>query len=151
MNKNEIKILSPLTIIAVGLLDLSVVAVTIFAIKKLIENVSTLTIAFAFMDLLAVVVAILVSKEIVSNKIVFTNTGFELIGLDNDNKYNYCDIEKIEYQKDDAISFKKNFNDRHAVIILTLKKDKIASIDLGLITKGKLLKIVKQIENKISK
>ncbi len=151
MNKKQIKILSPLTMLAVLLLDLSVVAVTVFAIIKLLEEVGPMSIAFAFMDLMAVIIAILVSKEVVSNKIVFTETGFELIGLDNDNKYEYKDIEKIEYDKDEKASFVKNFNDRHAMLILHLRDNKLASIDLGLITKKRLLTIAREIENNISK
>lgn len=150
MNKKEIKILSPLTMLVVLLLDLSVVAVTVFAIIKLLDEVAPMSIAFAFMDLMAVIIAILVTKEIVSNKIVFYETGFELVGLDNDNKYEYKNIEKIEYEKDDKASFTKNFNDRHAMLILHLKDNKLASLDLGLITKKKLLTIAREIENRLN-
>ena len=64
--KNKLyRIISPVTLLIVLALDAATVAYAVFAVKKLIQNVSVYSVLFAIIDLFAIVVAVLVSKYVV--------------------------------------------------------------------------------------
>jgi len=92
--KNKLyRIISPVTLLVVLALDAATVAYAVFAVKKLIQNVSVYSVLFAIIDLFAIVVAVLVSKYVVSQGIVFGDETFEFTAHDENNVFNYDDVE----------------------------------------------------------
>lgn len=146
MKDKFIRIISPLALAVVIVLDIGVIAYGVFAIKNLTQRVSTLSIIFALCIVLAVVVAILTTRETVKNGVIFREDEMEFTGMDNDNIFRYEDIESVAYVKDEKPSFVKNFIDRQSRIVLTFKENKVVTVDIGITTKNKL----KQIENEIT-
>ena len=147
--KKFMRILSPIQLTIVGILDIAVIGYTIFAIKKLIQNPRSTVIFFAACVVVALIVAVLVTKEVVSHGVIFHDDEMEFTGLDSDNIFAYENIVKVETQKDDKPSFVKNYIDRQSKIILTLKDDKVVTIDIGITTKGILKKISDEICSRI--
>ena len=149
MKDKFFRILSPITIGVIFILDCAVVGYSIFAVKKVITLTDTKSIFFAFCVFIALIVGILVTKEIFSNGIKFYSDEMEFTDLDCDNIVAYEDIESIETQKDTKPSFVKNFYDRHAKIIINKKDGGVMTVDVGLVTKGTLEKISKEINSRI--
>ena len=148
-DKVFIRILSPITVAVVLLIYIFAIGYGVYSVIKIMENPSAITICFAIMMAIVIVISGFVTKEVFSNGVLFRDDNIEFIGLDNDNLFEYKDIEKLEFHRDDKVSFKKNFNDRHSILILHLKDERVATIDIGLTTKKVLLKIVDQINNRI--
>lgn len=140
-----IRVLSPITAAVILLLDVSVVAYGIFAVKKVIELRSAAAIFFAAVEVAAIIIAVLVTRESLRNGVVFREDEFEFTGLDDNNIFDYNDIENVESYKDTTPSLVKNFIDRHSVLTLTLKEDKVVTIDIGLSRKYTLDLIHKEI------
>lgn len=149
MNEKFIRLLSPIRIAVVALLDIAVIAYAVFAIKKLIEFPSASVIFFAVCDFIALIVAVMVTKEIFSNGVKFYDDEMEFCGIDTDNIFAYDDIAGVETQKDTKASLVKNFVDRQSKVILTLKNSRVVTIDLGLTTKGGLEAVEKEINLRI--
>lgn len=149
MKDKFIKIISPIQLAVVGVLDIAVVAYLIFAIVKLIHNPKASVIFFAAGVAVALVVAFLVTKEILTNGVIFHDDELEFTGLDSDNVFDYNNIVKVETQKDDKPSLVKNFVDRQSRIILTLKDEKVVTIDIGITTKSTLEKVSTEIKSRI--
>lgn len=145
MKDKFIRIISPVTLAVVLVLDIAVAAYSGFAIQKLTHTRSAATIFFAAVEVLAIIVAILVTREVLKNGVIFRDDEFEFSGLDENNLFDYNTIVKAEAFKDEAPSLVKNFVDRHAVLTLTLKDDKVITIDIGLCKKQTLEKIQKEI------
>ena len=78
-------------------------------LKTLIQNVSVYSVLFAIIDIFAIVVAVFVSKYVVSQGIVFSDETFEFTALDENNVFNYDDVENIKIHKDTKASLKKEF------------------------------------------
>ena len=148
-DKVFIRILSPITVAVVLLIDIFAIGYGVYSVIKIMENPSAITICYAIMMAIVIVISGFVTKEVFSNCVLFRDDNIEFIGLDNDNLFEYKDIEKLEFHRDDKVSFKKNFNDRHSILILHLKDERVATIDIVLTTKKVLLKIVDQINNRI--
>ncbi|MCC8073029.1 MAG: hypothetical protein LIO62_02760, partial [Clostridiales bacterium] len=146
MKDKFIRILSPITIAVVAVLDVAVIAYGIFAIQKLIYYANARTIFFTACEAVAFVVAILVTKDIFSNGVKFFDDEMEFTGLDDNNIFAYENIAQVETEKDIKASLVKNFVDRQSRIILTLKNDEVITIDIGLTTKGTLEKIKNEID-----
>lgn len=149
MKDKFIKIISPIQLAVVGILDAAVVAYLIFAIVKLIHNPKASVIFFAAGVAVALVVAFLVTKEILTNGVIFHDDELEFTGFDSDNIFDYNDIVKVETQKDDKPSLVKNFVDRQSRIILTLKDEKVVTIDIGITTKATLERVSDEIKSRI--
>lgn len=149
MKDKFIKIISPIQLAVVGILDAAVVAYLIFAIVKLIHNPKASVIFFASGVAVALVVAFLVTKEILTNGVIFHDDELEFTGFDSDNIFDYNDIVKVETQKDDKPSLVKNFVDRQSRIILTLKDEKVVTIDIGITTKATLERVSDEIKSRI--
>ncbi len=147
-DKIFIRILSPITIAVVLLIDIFAIGYGVYSVIKVMENTSAVTICFAVMMAIVIVIACFVTKEVFSNGVMFKADEVEFIGLDDNNIFAYNDIEKVEFHRDDKISFKKNFNDRHSIIVLHLKDEKVTTIDIGLTTKKVLCKIVDELNNR---
>lgn len=150
MKDKFLRILSPITLAVVAILDAAVIGYGIYAIKRLTAVQNATIIIFAVCDLAALIIAALVTKEVLSNGVKFHNDEMEFTGLDNDSIFAYADIEKVETEKDTKPSFVKNFVDRQSKVILTLKDERVVTIDIGLTTKNGLKKIEDEINNRIS-
>lgn len=150
MKDKFLRILSPITLVVVAILDAAVIGYGIYAIKRLIAVQNATIIIFAVCDLAALIIAALVTKEVLSNGVKFYGDEMEFTGLDNDSIFAYADIEKVETEKDTKPSFVKNFVDRQSKVILTLKDERVVTIDVGLTTKNGLKKIEDEINNRIS-
>ncbi len=150
MKDKFLRILSPITLAVVAILDAAVIGYGIYAIKRLTAVQNATIIIFAVCDLAALIIAALVTKEVLSNGVKFHNDEMEFTGLDNDSIFAYADIEKVETEKDTKPSFVKNFVDRQSKVILTLKDERVVTIDVGLTTKNGLKKIEDEINNRIS-
>lgn len=150
MKNKFLRILSPITLVVVAILDTAVIGYGIYAIKRLIAVQNATIIIFAVCDLAALIIAALVTKEVLSNGVKFYGDEMEFTGLDNDSIFAYADIEKVETEKDTKPSFVKNFVDRQSKVILTLKDERVVTIDVGLTTKNGLAAIEKEINERIS-
>lgn len=150
MKNKFLRILSPITLVVVAILDAAVIGYGIYAIKRLTAVQNATIIIFAVCDLAALIIAALVTKEVLSNGVKFYGDEMEFTGLDNDSIFAYADIEKVETEKDTKPSFVKNFVDRQSKVILTLKDERVVTIDVGLTTKNGLKKIEDEINERIS-
>ncbi len=150
MKDKFLRILSPITLAVVAILDAAVIGYGIYAIKRLIAVQNTTIIIFALCDLAALIIAALVTKEVLSNGVKFYSDEMEFTGLDKDSIFAYADIEKVETEKDTKPSFVKNFIDRQSKVILTLKDERVVTVDVGLTTKNGLAAIEKEINERIS-
>ena len=150
MKNKFYRIISPVTFLVVLVLDISVIAYAVFAVKKLLENLSVYSVIFAIIDLFAIVVGALVSKYVISQGIVFNETSFEFTALDENNIFNYDDIASIKINKDTKARLKKNFNDRQSQIIIEEKDGKVTTVDIGLTSMKKLKKIENEILSHIN-
>lgn len=150
MKNKFLRILSPITLAVVAILDAAVIGYGIYAIKRLIAVQNTTIIIFALCDLAALIIAVLVTKEVLSNGVKFYSDEMEFTGLDKDSIFAYADIEKVETEKDTKPSFVKNFIDRQSKVILTLKDERVVTVDVGLTTKNGLAAIEKEINERIS-
>lgn len=149
MKDKFLRILSPITLAVVAILDAAVIGYGIYAIKRLIAVQNATVIIFAVCDLSALIIAVLVTKEVLSNGVKFYSDEMEFTGLDKDSVFAYADIEKVETEKDTKPSFVKNFVDRKSKVILTLKNERVVTIDVGLTTKNGLSAIEKEINERI--
>ncbi len=147
MKKKFIRVLSPITLAVITALDIAVFGFGIFALKKLFEELSAAVIFF--IEIFAIVIGILITKEVLKNGISFYEDEMEFTGIDENNLFSYEEIEKIETYHDTKASLTKNFVDRHALIIITKKDETITTIDIGLTTKGTLKKIKKELSKHI--
>ncbi|MDE6505712.1 MAG: hypothetical protein K2K71_00420, partial [Eubacterium sp.] len=115
------------------------------ALKKLFEELSAAVIFFTAREIFAIVIGILITKEVLKNGINFYEDKMEFTGIDENNLFSYEEIEEIETYHDTKASLTKNFVDRHALIIITKKDETVTTIDIGLTTKGTLKKIKKEL------
>ncbi|MDE5604878.1 MAG: hypothetical protein K2I73_04765 [Eubacterium sp.] len=150
MKKKFIRIISPITIIVIALLDIAVVGFAIFSVKKIIEVQNLYSIFFGVFEILAIVVAVLVTKETISHGIAFYEDRLEFTGIDDKNVFPYNDITEVETYQDTKASLKKNFIDRHSLIMITLNDDTVTTIDIGLTSKKLLIQFKKELAEHIS-
>lgn len=149
MKKKFIRVLSPITLAVITALDIAVFGFGIFALKKLFEELSAAVIFFTAIEIFAIVIGILITKEVLKNGISFYEDEMKFTGIDENNLFSYEEIEEIETYHDTKASLTKNFVDRHALIIITKKDETITTIDIGLTTKGTLKKIKKELSKHI--
>lgn len=149
MNNKFMRILSPIQLAVVGILDIAVIGYLIFAIKRLIQNPRTTVIIFTAGVAVALIIAILVTKEVLSHGVKFLDDEMEFTGMDGENIFSYDNIASVETKKDDKASLVKNFVDRQSQIILTLEDGKVVTISIGLTTKSTLKKIGDEIRTRI--
>ena len=133
MKDKFIRILSPMTLAVVILLDLAVIGYGVFAVYRLTQMRTGMTVIFAIIEIAAIVIAVLTTKETVKNGLLLRATDFEFTGMDKDNVYAYDQIKDIAGYKDEAPSLVKN-----AVLTLTLTDDTTVLLDLGLCQKRTL-------------
>ncbi|MCH5315119.1 MAG: hypothetical protein J1E81_04325 [Eubacterium sp.] len=145
MKEKFIRILSPIALAVIAILDIAVVGYGIFAVVKISQAASTKAIFFLAAEVVAIVIAALVTKEELSQGVKFYDDELEFTAIDNDNIFNYADIASVETEKDTKPSFVKNFVDRSSKIILTLKDERVVTIDIGMTTKNCVEKIAQEI------
>lgn len=143
MKKEFIRIISPISAATAFLLDGASIWLTAFVIKDFAGGgADSMSIIFAIMVIFAVIISILFTKEVFSNGIIFYDDRCEFNALDDNNIIYYKNIESIEDYKDTKASLKKNFNERHSLIIFNLKNNTVHTVDIGLSTKKTLNKII---------
>lgn len=141
MKNKFVRIISPITLSVVLILDIAVLGFTVFAVQKVIELHDAKSIFFAAVVVFAIIVGILVTIEVLKNGIIFHDDELEFTGIDDKNIFPYDTIEEIETYQDITASLKKNFVDRHALIMITQTDKTVTTIDVGLATRGTLKKI----------
>lgn len=149
MKDKFIRVLSPFTLAFVLLLDIAVIVFAYYAVKKLSEQLSAVNVIFAVIEIAAILIAVLVTKEVFTNGVRFRNNEVEFTGVDDNNLFHYTDIVKIESSKDNKASLKKNFVDRYSSIIIYLKDESVVTIELGLTTNKTLKKIADELNSRI--
>lgn len=149
MDNKFIRVLSPITICVIGALDIAIIAFGYFAVQKIMEEANLWNIMFAVIEVIAIIIGFLVSQEVVSNGVKFSETEMEFTGLDENNIFEYAKIEKIETSKDTKASLKKNFVDRYSNIIIYQTDGSVTTIALGLTTVKTLSKIQNEINKRI--
>lgn len=151
MKQKFIRVLSPITLAVVAALDIAVIGFGVFAVQKLIATQSAAVIFFAVVEIFAIIIGALVTRDILKNGVIFYDDKFEFNGLDSNNIFTYENISEIETYQDTSASLSKNFIDRHALIIITANDGTVTTVDIGLTTKSTLNKIKKELENHIDK
>lgn len=152
MNDKFIRLLSPISLAVYGILDLAVLGFGIFAIKKATVILNTWVIIFIAIEIFAIIIAIIGTKELLSNGVKFSDDEAEFTGVDDNNIVAYDDIITIEAYRDTAASFTKNFDMRHSLLIFTLKDEsgeKTNTIDIGLVNNGALNKVLNEFKKHI--
>lgn len=149
MKEKKLKILSPMQLIVVGILDIAVIVLGIMAIKKIIIFANMQNIFFIVCEVFALIIAILTTKEILSHSVIFRDDEFEFTGIDENNLFEYENVVGIEAEKDEAPSFIKNMIDRESKLILKLKNEQEITINLGFTTKNTLQQICDEICDRI--
>ena len=151
MKHKFIRILSPITLAVIAALDIAVLGFGVFAVKKIISVQSAAVIFFAVIEVFAIIIGVLVTREILKNGVLFFDDEFEFNGIDDKNIFAYESISEVEFYHDTSASLSKNFVDRHALIIITTNTGTVTTVDIGLTTKGTLKKIKKELQRHIDK
>lgn len=129
-----IRILSVPTLIIILLADLAVLFFAVFAVDRLIQTPSILVIIIAVVEVFAIVVSVLVTKEIFTEGLALYNDHFDFPGIDDGGSMQYDEITDITCEKDTKASLTKNFTDRHAFITFETKSHDLRTVDLGLVS-----------------
>lgn len=149
MKNKFIRTLSPITALVIMVLDVAVVYYLWYVIEKLTKKLDMWNVLFIIFEAFALVVAFLVSKNVLKQGVKFDEEKLEFTSLDDNNIFCYADIEKIESSKDTKASLRKNFVDRYSHIIFYLKDGNVVTVDLGLTTVRTLSKITDEINQRI--
>lgn len=139
MKQKFFRIISPIILAVVLVLDIAILAFAVFSVRKLISFANFYAILFGICELFAIVLGVFVTKDVVTQGIIFKENELEFTHMDTDNIFSYDEILSVETQKDKKASFVKNFKDRQSKIILNLTEDRVVSVDIGL-TSDKTLK-----------
>ena len=146
MKNKFIRIISPITFCVVLLLDIGVVAFGITAVKKIIEVANFYTVSFVIIEIISLVICFFVSREVISNGVKFGENEFEFTAIDENGTF-----KSVKGEKDNSVSFKKNFIDRFSHIYIETTDGNTTTIDLGLTTSKKLNKVVNEIKARTNK
>ena len=93
----------------------------------------------------------MVTKETIGNGIVFYEDRLEFTGIDDKNVFLYSDIAGVETYRDTKASLKKNFIDRHSLIIITRNDETVTTVDIGLTSKKVLIEFKKELAEYIGR
>ena len=144
MKNKFIRIISPITFCVVLLLDIGVVAFGI-------EVANFYTVSFVIIEIISLVICFFVSREVISNGVKFGENEFEFTAIDENGTFKYDEIKSVKGEKDNSVSFKKNFIDRFSHIYIETTDGNTTTIDLGLTTSKKLNKVVNEIKARTNK
>ena len=100
MKDKFFRIISPITLSVVIVLDVAIVAFAAFSVKKLLYFANFYAILFGICEVFALVMAVLVTKDVVTQGIKFGDAQLEFTNLDKDNIFSYDEILSVETQKD---------------------------------------------------
>lgn len=145
MKDKFIRVLSPIAIGVVALLDCGVIYFAYYAAAKAKLQLDAKSILFIIIEVFAVIIAILITKQIFSGGVKFKENYLEFTELDEHNIFEYESIEKIVSSRDEKASLRKNFVDRYSSIIFYMKDNTVVTVELGLTTKKTLNKIINEI------
>jgi hypothetical protein len=151
MKDKFIRVLSPFAIPFMLILDCAVLYFAYFAVSKIITQPGTYSYIFGGMELFAIAVAVLVSKEMLSQGVKFGETQLEVTSLDADNKITYSEVKAFETRRDTRPSLIKGFNDRESMLVFELSDGERKELSVGLTTKKKLEELETEIKSRISK
>lgn len=149
MKDRFIRVISPISFCVIAVLDIAIIAFGVFAYQKITADKNIYNIMFVGIEVVAFIIGILASKEVVSNGVKFEYTKMEFTGLDENNIFEYKNIERIETNKDTKASLRKNFVDRYSSIIIHQTDGTVTTIELGLTTLKTLIKIEEEINKRI--
>lgn len=149
MKDRFIRVISPISFCVITVLDIAIIAFGVFAYQKITADKNIYNIMFVGIEVVAFIIGILASKEVVSNGVKFEYTKMEFTGLDENNIFEYKNIERIETNKDTKASLRKNFVDRYSSIIIHQTDGTVTTIELGLTTLKTLTKIEEEINKRI--
>lgn len=152
MKNKLIRTLSPITLSVVLILDMASIWFTYIAVQKMMnKEYDAYSIMFLIIAVCVLILGIFLTKNVLITGVKFYEDKFVFTGLDENNEFSYTDVVKVETQKDEKASLKKNFVDRYSIVILHLADDSVVSIELGLTTRKTLNKIKNEIESRMSK
>ena len=97
MNDKFIRLLSPISLAVYGILDLAVLAFGVFAIKKATVMLNTWVIIFIAIEIFAIIIAIIGTKELLSNGVKFSDDEAEFTGVDDNNIVAYDDLLQLKH------------------------------------------------------
>ena len=92
MKDKFIRILYTITLPDEILLDLALIGYRVFAVYRLTQVRTGMTVIFAIIEIAAIVIAVLTTKETVKNGLLLRATEFDFTGSDKDNVYAYNQI-----------------------------------------------------------
>ncbi len=151
MKDKFIRIISPITFCVVLLLDIGVIAFGVTAVKKIMEGANFYTVSFVIIEIISLVICFFVSREVISNGVRFGKNEFEFTAIDENGTFKYDEIKSVKGEKDNSVSFKKNFIDRFSHIYIETTDGNTTTIDLGLTTTKKLNSVVNEIKSRTNK
>lgn len=145
--KKFINTASVLTFLVIAALDCGVAYFLKFAIEEIGtgENIGV-AVVFAAMMAFALFVALKVTIDQCKAGVEFHEKECVFNGMDSDNTFPYQDIVKVQIEKDEKVSFIKNFLDKSALIKLETTDGRIHIINLGTLSRRRLAQIKQQIE-----
>lgn len=149
--KKFINTTSIITFAVTLLIDAAVAWLAYFAVEKVMEKVSFVSVIFLCALIIAVFVVIKMTIDLFKVGVEFNDEDFVFNALDCDNTFKYNEVKQISIEKDEKISFVKNFTDRYGYMSLEMNDGKIHTITLGLISMRKLKAIKEQIEMRMKK
>lgn len=149
MKEKFYRIISPATLTVVAVLDVAIIAFAVFAIRKVIAFANFYSVIFCICEVLAIVLGVLVTKDTVTQGIIFRENELEFTHFDKDNIFAYDAILSIETQKDKAASLVKNFRDRQSKIIFNMTDGSSVCVDIGLTTDKTLKEAADEIISRI--
>lgn len=149
--KKFINTTSIITFAVTLLIDAAVAWLAYFAVEKVMEKVSFVSVIFLCALIIAVFVVIKMTIDLFKVGVEFNDEDFVFNAFDCDNTFKYNEVKQISIEKDEKISFVKNFTDRYGYMSLEMNDGKIHTITLGLISMRKLKAIKEQIEMRMKK
>ena len=99
MQDKFIRIISPITLPAVLLFDGAVGYYFVVAFKKILEDESVFSALFLIIQIAAVVIAFLTTREVLRHGVKITDKSVEFTALDSNNKVFFDEIERVEVLK----------------------------------------------------
>lgn len=149
MKDKFIRIVQPLSLAFMIITSLAAALLLVLAIKRITNVITFVTVAYLVIVLSVLIISVRSIFQSLKNGVDFKKDGFTFTGLDDNNKYCYSDIIKAEAVKDTKASLKKKYVQRYSNIILYLKDDTVATIELGFTTKKKLETVLNEINSRI--
>ena len=146
MEDKFIRVISPISLAVITAFDIAVVYYMYFAVKKYVLDRGVASSIFVVIQVAAVVLAVVTTREVLRHGVRFTSKSLEFTALDSENKVFYDEIESVSVQRDTKASLRKNFVNRYSSLVFYLKDDTVLTVELGLTTARKLT----QIENEIN-